>query len=453
MPWEFPWKKYSPLKKWREGGSSLKKYDINRPVPPDPALNPGLVRRRKFGNARPEYEYNPPGRWNRPQAPVVGPRPMPITRYRKYAISKTSEDIYTKLLPGHLQPVPPPTYAQTMRDYSAPEEGYPGDLGPVPGLEPHMDPILRAHLRNIGQETRRVLPDILARLGTTAAAKECERVEYHNTHRLNPSSPPTRITDLKIRVVNMDTLDAALSLPVKPQPVRGSEGVEINWNPLILNFSDAHRAGDGWKVGDYSQSESLCYRTSLTMSLENGAYPITWNAALYSPYVLCVRGEREKITSFLDLDKPHTLPVVSCISVTSLHKPKIRRYEVLVGGIGPQRRPKEVFFWDPDRDKTKSTMRLALRIAATYRHPRLILGAQGCGNSDRNPPEDVAACWLEVLREDEFSVNWWTDVVFAVWDKPEVVAGQRNFEIFKKVLDGQHIGHDYWQHDDRILGE
>ena len=83
---------------------------------------------------------------------------------------------------------------------------------------------------------------------------------------------------------------------------------------------------------------------------------------------------------------------------------------------------------------TKEKMRLCLRMAASRGHGLLVLGALGCG-AFGNPPEEVAACWLEVLRDDEFGGGWWREIWFAVFDG----RNEGNFEVFERVLGGQEV--------------
>jgi uncharacterized protein (TIGR02452 family) len=64
----------------------------------------------------------------------------------------------------------------------------------------------------------------------------------------------------------------------------------------------------------------------------------------------------------------------------------------------------------------------------------LVLGALGCG-AFRNPPEEVAICWLEVLQEEEFGGGWWDTIWFAIYD----TRNEGNFEVFEKILGGQEI--------------
>lgn len=95
---------------------------------------------------------------------------------------------------------------------------------------------------------------------------------------------------------------------------------------------------------------------------------------------------------------------------------------------------KRVFTNDRDRDTTKANMTLCLRMAAVNRHDMLVLGALGCGVYS-NPSEDVAHCWFEVLREHEFSWNWWREVWFAVFDPK----GEGKCAVFHEILDGQEV--------------
>lgn len=91
-------------------------------------------------------------------------------------------------------------------------------------------------------------------------------------------------------------------------------------------------------------------------------------------------------------------------------------------------------------------MRMALRIAAEKRHVDIVLC--GLGNPVRggpNPVEDVASCWLEVLREREFSAEingggWWRTVVLAVCESDFANPMEDGwFEKFSRVLDGKLV--------------
>ncbi|KAK4675919.1 hypothetical protein QC764_506450 [Podospora pseudoanserina] len=217
-------------------------------------------------------------------------------------------------------------------------------LEPPPQIDPSINPILRAHLTALSPETRRVLPSILTRLGRTSHAQTCEQFDFTNTTRLDPSIRPAKNPQVTVKVVNMDTLEAALSLPERDPPPLPKDGQPVRFRPLILNFSDVDRPSRnerrGSRHGDFSQSESLCHRTSLGMSLERGRHPVGMNTSvLYSPYVQVVR--RDTSDRFLDLDHLENLPVVAAITMRAQYRPETKTYMV-PAELG-RTRPKQAF--------------------------------------------------------------------------------------------------------------
>ncbi|KAK4446069.1 hypothetical protein QBC34DRAFT_441252 [Podospora aff. communis PSN243] len=257
----------------------------------------------------------------------------------------------------------------------------------------------------------------------------------------DPNDCPSHPEPATIRVVNDDTLNAAIQL------ITELEGQDYMYykakpRPAVLNFANPRKPGRGWQNGAIAQEEAICYRSSLALSLHPKHYPLDMDEALYSPYVLVVRGDMASGHLLLD-DAPEALPVVSVLTVAALHKPPVKTFVLrnkswnVRARAEPLRRrhwEKHVFRHDRDRGITKAKMRLALRMAASNRHDSLVLGALGCGVY-QNPPEDVAHCWLEVLREDEFSGNWWRRIWFAVYDPKN----EGNYEIFDRVLSGKEV--------------
>ena len=197
----------------------------------------------------------------------------------------------------------------------------------------------------------------------------------------------------------------------------------------------------GWRI---AQEEALCYRSSLSLSLNPKEYPLGTNDALYSPYVVIIRSALGDGHQLLHNTVPvKYLPAVSVLTVAAIHQPETQSFTVQSRAnntntsttTGGQLPPiKRVFAHNRERNLTKDKMRLVLRMAATHGHSALVLGALGCG-AFANPPEDVAHCWLEVLREDEFSGNWWREVCFAVYDPKD----EGNYDIFKVVLEGKEV--------------
>lgn len=272
-----------------------------------------------------------------------------------------------------------------------------------------------------------------------SSAQACLSLKYSSRTLpyLDPNDCPSHPEPATIKVVNEDTLNAAIQL------INGRGADKPR--PAILNFANYRTPGGGWQNGAIAQEEVLCYRSSLALSLDPRHYPLAMDEALYSPYVLVVRGDMPSGHLLLD-DAPEALPVVSALTVAALYKPRVKTFvlrtknadsdipeDAAASGAEP-RREKHVFELDRDRGIAKAKMRLALRMAAANRHDLLVLGALGCGVFE-NPPEDVAHCWLEVLREDEFSGNWWRQIWFAVYDPKE----EGNYEIFDRVLSGKQV--------------
>jgi uncharacterized protein (TIGR02452 family) len=229
-----------------------------------------------------------------------------------------------------------------------------------------------------------------------------------------------------IRVINDDTLNVGATCAAASDHQEWQRGNHPY--PAVVNFCRHDKPGGGWLNGALAQEESLCYRSSLSLSLHyDRHYPLstTEAEAVYSPYVVIIR---EDLASGHGLLEPRNYFAVSVISVPAIRKPDLRPFRL------PNNLRKVVFRHDSDRNLTKDKMRLVLRMAAFNKHRRLVLGALGCGVYE-NPPEDVAHCWLEVLRENEFSGHWWRDVCFAVYDPKN----EGNYEIFKRVLDGQQV--------------
>lgn len=276
----------------------------------------------------------------------------------------------------------------------------------------------REALAAIAAETRMSLPAILAKMPTTQAAKS-EALHLHTLPPLIASNCPRHASKARIRVVNEDTFNAAIAL---------GGGSRV----AILSMASHSSPGGGWLRGAFAQEEMLCYRSSLYLSLHRRYYPWKQRMGLYTPDVVVIRGDMPSGHKLLD-PSTDTLPVVSALSIAALRTPPTKRIRRTAAN-GGQPKDEEVFADAGDRALTKDKMRLCLRMAASRGHDRLVLGALGCG-AFRNPPREVAKCWLEVLGEAEFGGGWWRDVVFAVYD----TKNDGNFGVFEEVLDGQEV--------------
>jgi len=259
----------------------------------------------------------------------------------------------------------------------------------------------------------------------------------------------------------------------------------------VLNMANETSPGGGWLNGATAQEEALCYRSTLAASFHRKTqYPLPTRGGLYTRDVVIFRtsmGDGHKLMvgdkAKAEAKNPKELPVVSVLSVAGVKRPDIRKDGGNGGGgsaagagseAGGSEKDKGkggniTDYFKPsgsgnnsagskasagsgsgsgstgggrlrfakaaDRELTKDKMRLCLRMAAARGHTMLVLGALGCG-AFKNPPEEVADCWMEVFAEQEFAGGWFKEIWFAVYDR----RNEGNFEIFRDMFDGKIIG-------------
>ncbi|KAK4235741.1 hypothetical protein C8A03DRAFT_46176 [Achaetomium macrosporum] len=348
----------------------------------------------------------------------------------------------------------------------------------------------RLALAAIAKQTQEMTPTIAAGLPYLDVEKS-EKLDLATLPPLDPAKCPRfRLASqdslgTTTRVFNQDSFDAALSMPSSilntPPPTLGKSatstekekeilthleaisGFPANLNPLtaarvaVLNMASDRNPGGGWLKGASAQEEALCFRSTLAASLHRGYYPIRRREGVYTRDVVIFRDSASEGHKLMVPETPvGQLPVVSVLSVAGIRRPEVkpeaeegREEENEVGTPGKEasahqkhgkakaKAPKgPVVFADPAaRDLTKDKMRLCLRMAGSKGHTMLVLGALGCG-AFRNPPQEVARCWQEVLREDEFAGGWFREIWFAVYDR----RNEGNFEIFRDAFDGKIVG-------------
>ena len=278
----------------------------------------------------------------------------------------------------------------------------------APLRNPDSDEARRKRLSEVAAETSSLLPGLLAtRPDAPPEGYLCEGkwVEKLDPSRC-PSFPPT-----KIRVINADSIDAALDLRPSSKP------------PCILNMANAYFAGGGWLHGALAQEECLCYRTSLSFTLKHRFYPIPDKACIYSPTVLIIRESMKDNNKLLDFRDPRKLNVVSIVSVAAVCRPVVTSSS---NGTS-------TYVNLQDERLMKDKIRITLRTAIRNKHRQIVLGALGCG-AFGNPREEVAGMFATILEEREFSGGWWEDVVFAVLDD-----GRGNYQTFQQKLDGMSV--------------
>lgn len=322
----------------------------------------------------------------------------------------------------------------------------------------------RRALAEVAQQTMAMIPTVMADLPHLDAARS-ERLSLPALPPLDPAAcpgfvlpgSPTSAAQVPtfgtpVRVFNQDSFDAAVAMPASVAGTGSGTGPAasatstttallnhlaaaahrpsnlLSSGPAarvaVLNMASEKNPGGGWLKGSSAQEEALCFRSTLAASLHRRWYPIPSRSGLYTPDVVVFRrGMGEGHALVTDVPRGE-LPVTSVLSVAGLRRPELVRS----GG-------RLVFAEAAARALAKDKMRLCLRMAAARGHTLLVLGALGCG-AFKNPPEEIADCWMEVLSEEEFAGGWFREIWFAVYDR----RGEGNFEIFRDRFDGKVVG-------------
>ncbi|KAL8747696.1 MAG: hypothetical protein Q9184_007563, partial [Pyrenodesmia sp. 2 TL-2023] len=158
-------------------------------------------------------------------------------------------------------------------------------------------------LAAVAEETKDVLPGLLKLTPDTPPTGELIKPDtlFPAFKSDCPNLPKTRI-----RVLNIDTLDAAIRLSsLTTSTVAESSTPAV----LVLNMANAEHGGGGWLKGAIAQEEALCYRSSLSFTLKRRFYPMPDRSAIYSPTVVVIRESLAKGHRLLDLSHPAKLPV------------------------------------------------------------------------------------------------------------------------------------------------
>lgn len=186
----------------------------------------------------------------------------------------------------------------------------------------------------------------------------------------------------------------------------------------LLNFASAKQPGGGVLTGATAQEEEICRRSNLMAHLlpysskakqfnlkpKKQIYGTSGEWLIYSESVIFFKDKDYK--SFIESRSPFDADVISC-SAPNRNNPE----------------PKEG--WEIF---TKRKMRNILRTAINRGNDALVLGAWGCGVF-KNPPEEMAKWWHEVICEQEF-YNRFRKIVFAILNDNNSVSN--NYKIFKK---------------------
>ena len=182
---------------------------------------------------------------------------------------------------------------------------------------------------------------------TEATAPHHQGKSVKFTHERGFAMPP-RFPRTDVRVVDIDSIDAALQL-----------AQSSGRRPLVLNLADDCFPGGCVSTGSGAQEESLFRRTSLCRTLTMHFYPIRDDEAVYSPCVVVMKASEAQ--GFARLAEPlPTLDFVAC--------PAIRHPQLAEGGDTLR---------DEDVTRLEIKVETVLQVAYKKGHGALVIGAMG----------------------------------------------------------------------------
>ena len=230
---------------------------------------------------------------------------------------------------------------------------------------------------------------------TLPSSLQMERDTVFYSHELPPVAKRRDEVKTEVHVVKSDSIDAAKLL------------LDNGLNPVVLNMANRRTPGGGVQYGARAQEETLVRRSSLFRSLFQFAsfphdfgvprrpesYPMDRNfGGIYTPNAVVFReglalGYRLMETPFL----------LSFVAVAAINRPRL---------------DENGWMTQESIDGTLNKIRTMFRIARRHNHDSIVLGAWGCG-AFKNPPEQIAKLFHQVLEEEEFR-NQFTCEVFAI---------------------------------------
>ena len=225
----------------------------------------------------------------------------------------------------------------------------------------------------------------------------------------------TRYDTVTEGCINADCVDVAEKL------------ISQGYNPAILNLASARKPGGGYRDGMGAQEESLCYVSTLSLSLyqfgdpkyvnirESGvplreiAYPLDLNwGGIYSPDVTFFRNNAKSFYTLRDSSFSCDVMTVAAICFNGRsHYADIDEMSFRAENGGFTAEGNEIML---------NKIRTVFRMGVEHGKDSLVLGAFGCG-AYRCPPDEVAVQFRTVMNEPEFR-NKFKLIVFAILERP-----------------------------------
>jgi len=216
--------------------------------------------------------------------------------------------------------------------------------------------------------------------------------------KIDESQPPALV-----RHVQADTIQV------------GQQLLQQGHKVVVLNMASEYCPGGGWRKGSMAQEESLFYRSTYCLSLEDPfdmdsgrtwKYPLGPHAAIYSPNILVMMDED------YDPYKWNEMFFLDFIAMPGIRRPKLQKGK-LTG---------------EDYQLLLEKIQGIFEVALLTNHDSIVLGALGCGAFE-NPPEEVARGFQEVIEKGQYRFKF-KNIIFAILDSSRT----NNFEIFQKII-------------------
>lgn len=206
-----------------------------------------------------------------------------------------------------------------------------------------------------------------------------------------------------VKVIQMDTIEV------------GQQLLQKGYKVVVLNMASEFCPGGGWRKGSMAQEESLFYRSTYCLSLEDPfnidrdrtwKYPLSPHMAIYSPNILIMMDED------YDPYKWNEMYFLDFIAMPGIRQPKLQKGKLTV----------------EDYQLLTEKIQGIFEVALHTQHDSIVLGALGCG-AFGNPPEEVARCFQEVIDRGQYKLKF-KNIIFAILDGSRT----NNFEIFQKII-------------------
>jgi len=213
----------------------------------------------------------------------------------------------------------------------------------------------------------------------------------------------------EVTIVEQNTIDAAFELQKK------------GFNPVVLNFANAHMPGGGLRVGGFSQEESICLQSNYIFGLDptfnphlaeqlKGPYRIPEFGGIYTPGVTVFRKQGVK-GEFMPPQKPLSFIASAAYDWSERGEDRALSEKLYEQGM-------------------EKKIRAILKIAADQKHDACVLGAFGCGafRKDDHTPEIVAILFFKLLRTEFAGV--FRKNTFAILN----IGSTNNFKVFSDTF-------------------